>query len=458
MCNLMQPVVRPISWAPFLIALVSGCGGAGRSPRAPEHPTVPVPVLGPAEVAARIPERVSDRRAWGDAIANALGANGLTADRDSVCTVIAILGQESGFEADPVVPGLAEIVATRIRQYASRLGPFGEPLIARLLSGRAPDDARTFEQRLRGVRSERDVDVLFRDILAYHEANHPVVVTAAGWAGKLFDVRTLSELNPITTAGSMQVSVRFAEEWARAHKGKTVTTNDVREALYTRQGGVYFGTARLLAYPTHYATSIFRFADYNAGLYASRNAAVQVQLSRLTGMKLAPDGDLLAYGRDGTPRDAPSDSLRVLEEFARRFAPKLSSEGIRRDLLAEKQLAFEDTETYRAIRGAALERLGATIAYAVLPQVSISSPKLSTTRSTAWFARSVERRYRACVGDDAQKDRGVVRIDGNVTGVGGMSLERFVRQRARVPAVESSSSAALPQAVVRSSAIRRVHS
>src|SRR5437762_2359144 len=81
-------------------------------------------------------------------------------------------------------------------------------------------------------------------------------------AGKLFEVHSLTELNPIPTAGPMQVSVRFAEDWAREHHGQTAT---VRDSLYTRQGGVYYGTARLFVHQAGYSRMLFRFADYNAG-------------------------------------------------------------------------------------------------------------------------------------------------------------------------------------------------
>jgi hypothetical protein len=382
-----------------LLALATGCGTI----RTPSSATATAQAQPPApltasEIAALLPSQVRDRGGWSEAIANALGANQLPLDRTSACTVIAVIAQESGFDADPAVPGLAAIAAARIDHYKAKLGPFGEPLFDRLLSGRAPDDARPFRERLARLRTERDADVLFRDLLAYYQVNHPALFTAAEWAGKLTDLDGLASLNPITTAGSMQVSVRFAEEWAIARKGKTATSDSVRDALYTRPGGVYYGTARLLSYPAQYDRVLFRFADYNAGLYASRNAAVQAQLSRLTGRKLMLDGDLLSYDRSGKPHDEESESERAVQAFAQRYAPQLSVGAIRQDLLREKTIGFEGTETYRAIKTVAAQKLGDAAGYATLPQVAITSPKLKGTRSTAWYVQSVDRRYQTCIG------------------------------------------------------------
>jgi hypothetical protein len=391
--------------------LLLGCA-TGHGSVAPKTPTIP-PVLsaplGVVEIAERIPLRVKERRAWSEAILAALVANELTADGESVCAVIAVIGQESGFAADPAVPGMAALVAKRMERYQARLGPLGEPLFTWLLAGHAPDNPRTFKQRLATVRSERDVDRVFRDLLGYYDANHPAIYAALNLAGKLASVNSLAELNPITTVGSMQVSVRFAEDWARSRNHEVArqdrpaahpesASTNLREELYTIRGGVYYGTARLLSYPVHYGASIFRFADYNAGIYASRNAAVQAQLSRLTGTALALDGDLLSYEKDGSAKDEESESLRAVRAFAEQFAPRLSSPQIRRDLLSEKTLAFEDTDTYRAIQAAFVSRFGAPAEYAILPRVSIVSPKFSGSRSTAWFAQAVERRYRTCLG------------------------------------------------------------
>ena len=203
----------------------------------------------------------------------------------------------------------------------------------------------------------------------------------------------------------MQVSVRFAEDWARAHKGNAATPAAVRESLYTRPGGVYYGTARLLYFPAGYDDMIYRFADYNAGLYTSRNAALQSQVAFLTGKTLVLDGDLLSYDKNGSPRDDDTQSLRALQLFAERFAPQLSPRQLRQDLLAEKTLAFEDTATYRAVKSAVAQRSGAPAVYAILPEVAISSPKFSGTRSTAWFAHSVQRRYESCLGDTVELER-----------------------------------------------------
>ena len=102
-----------------------------------------------------------------------------------------------------------------------------------------------------------------------------------------------------------------------------------------------------------YDDIIYRFADYNAGVYASRNAAVQAQLTQLTGKKLVLDGDLLSYEKDGTARDDETESMRALQSFAQRFAPDLSPRQLRRDLQKEKTLEFEETATYRALKTAA---------------------------------------------------------------------------------------------------------
>lgn len=95
--------------------------------------------------------------------------------------------------------------------------------------------------------------------------------------------------------------------------------------VFSRRGGLWFGTYHLLNYPANYSAPIFRFADFNAGWYASRNAAFQNAVSKASGVKLAMDGDLILYG---------SSEPGKTELAVRKLAGKLdmSESEIRRQL------------------------------------------------------------------------------------------------------------------------------
>jgi hypothetical protein len=126
-------------------------------------------------------------------------------------------------------------------------------------------------------------------------------------------------------------------------------------------------------------------------MYASRNAALQEQLSVLVGNRLALDGDFLAYDRNGQVLDVVTKSLVALLAFRAAFAPELSEHTVRTDAHAEKHLDFESTETYRAIKRVFQNRQGEAPAYARVPELTLNSAKLSRSRTTAWFADSVAR-------------------------------------------------------------------
>ncbi|PTL81536.1 DUF1615 family protein [Vitiosangium sp. GDMCC 1.1324] len=360
------------------------------------RPAPPLPPRVTAEEAQKlVPPDVKDREGWAQDVLAALEAHRLYPSAEAVCSVMAVIEQESGFQANPPVPGLARIVQQRLEAYSDKLGPLGPPALKALLNGKAPGQTRTFEQRLQQVKTERDLDRIFRELLEYYETEYPKTYTAAQLASALFKSTRLEDLNPITTAGSMQVSVRFAEELAG---GDERALQRVREELYTRGGGVYYGAARLLGYEAHYSDPLYRFADYNAGFYTSRNAALQQQVSRLTGLELVQDGDLLAYDKQGEPLDQDSNSLKALLAFRQRYAQDLSERRVRKDVLKEKELGFEETDTWTAIKRTYQEVTGEPPEYARLPTVVIRSPKMSTERSTAWFAQSVNKRYLRCMG------------------------------------------------------------
>ena len=157
---------------------------------------------------------------------------------------------------------------------------------------------------------------------------------------------------------------------------------------------MYFGTAILLDYPAPYAEPIYRFADFNAGRYSSRNAAFQRALSRLSREHLALDGDLLRY-RDGRPADQASDTQNALYRLASQLG--MSRAEINRDLRNEKESAFAQTPLYRKVFTLADQRSGTPVARAQIPSIDLKSPKISRKLTTEWFAKRVDWRYRNCL-------------------------------------------------------------
>ena len=373
--------------------ILIGCGGIGcaRNTR-PDGPSTPKLTLD--EATRLVPEKVPDREGWALDVLTALEAHRLHPDLSAMCQVLAVIEQESGYKANPPVANLSKIARDRLEAHASKLPGIGRMLLAKLLEGKAPGTSQTFDERLDRVRTERDLDLLFRDLLTYYESEYPKTLAALNLASELFGRGSLEALNPITTAGSMQVSIAWAMEQSAREE---LDEWRVRDRMYTRSGGVHYGTARLLGYAAGYDKPLYRFADFNAGFYASRNAAVQSQLSVITGHALAPDGDLLIYEKSGEPASRDSNTLKAFLAFRERYAPSISERQLRRDVRTEKTLGFEETETYRALKRVYAEVTKKEPAYAQLPDVAVRSPKMSKERSTAWFAKSVDARYQKCL-------------------------------------------------------------
>ncbi len=380
--------MRSVLAGAFLLLFMAGCARSVR----PDLPGTPRVTLD--EATALVPSHVPDREGWALDVLTALDAHHFHPDVETVCQVLAVIEQESGYKANPPVAGLAKIARERLDGYASKLGPLGPPMMEKLLEGRARGWKATFQERLARVRTERDLDLIFRDLLAYYEEEFPAVYAAVDLISEVAGRGGLAALNPITTAGSMQVSVQFSVELSER---EGLDAWRVRDRLYTRSGGVYYGSARLLGYDADYDRAVYRFADYNAGFHASRNAAFQEQLAALTKRKLSLDGDLLIYEKNGKPANRDSNTLRALLGFRESYAPSLSERQLRRDVRLEKTRGFEDTDTWRALKRAYEKTTGRPPAYARLPEVVIRSPKLSRERSTAWFARSVDARYQRCL-------------------------------------------------------------
>ena len=171
----------------------------------------------------------------------------------------------------------------------------------------------------------------------------------------------------------MQVSIAFAETYAAANRYPYPAHDSIRHEVFTRRGGLYFGTAHLLAYAAPYPQPIYRFADFNAGRYASRNAAFQSALTIASGVPLVLDGDLLMPGAAG---DTPAGNTELAAlTLAKRF--DLSGSAIRRDLERGTDVSFVRTRLYEQVFARAEQLQGRPVARAVLPDITLKSPKIT---------------------------------------------------------------------------------
>ena len=365
----------------WIWALLAGCGWF-------EEPADPG--LTVEQIVPYIGKDCPDRPGWAADLRAALDAASLPVDEKHVCAVVAIIEQESTYEADPAVPGLGRIAREEIEAELKVLGPLADNGVDWLLKPVPEGHERSLAEQLSVVRTEKELDQFFRTLTAHYTRPAEKVPLAPELLAARFE-----KLNPVKTAGSMQVSV----EWARqAARGAGIPKRSVRDLLYTRAGGLRWGTARLFAHEASYDDLRYRFADFNAGFYASRNAEFQAQLAKLMDRSLAPDGDLLVYKKSG--RTVDGETMAALLAWRETHAPDLTERQLRRDVSREKERRFEDTETWRRVRASYRELTGEEPGYARVPEATLVSPKMSKTRTTAWFAKNVKYRYDACVERD----------------------------------------------------------
>lgn len=346
-----------------------------------------------------IPNRVNQRDSWAKDIYDISNELKIPTNKENICTIIAVVDQESNFVANPVVPGLGDKavkeVTTRLNEkFEDKLGTTIGGTVASyfenvLKNQPSPDD--NYLKQMSRVRTEKDLDVLYREIFDYMAKHYHV--SALTGAAKFVGQDIAEKMNPITTLGSMQVHINYAKE----HKRTSMNINELRDDLYTQFGGLYYGIHRLMMYPADYDKPIYRFADYNSGMYSSRNAAFQKMIDKLTEANLALDGDLLSYDKNGAPRPAITDTEKALTALFSKNNILVTPRQLRSDLKDEKQQDFEKTQTYIAVTKLYKNKTGKDPMYAIMPEVVISGPKLSRDYNTNWYASRVNGRYETCM-------------------------------------------------------------
>ncbi len=352
------------------VLLLASCAGPG-----PRY--APNPVRVQAVINGALPAGIRDRAGWTADIAYGFQKLGLPATRASVCAVAAVIEQESGFQVDPDIPDLGRIALRTIDQRAAHAG-LPLVLVHAALELKS-SDGRTYRARIRAARTEKQLSDVYEDFISRVPLGH----------------RLLASRNPIRTRGPMQVNVAFADRFEAiepypAHDPR----RDLGDELFTRRGSLYFGIAHLLDYQAPYDSFLYRFADYNAGQYASRNAAFQRAASVAAGRPLTADGALLAT--DPHAKGAGSTE-RLLFAMAERL--RLSDSRIHQSLEQGTAESFGRTALYRRVFTLADRRSRQRLPRAVLPQIRLGGPKIVRPLTTAWYARRVNGRFERCLQD-----------------------------------------------------------
>ena len=365
---------RPALRAALLLALCACLAACVSPPR--QKPPLRTPAEVRAQLVSLLPAKLADREGWAVDIQSAFQLLDIPPSTENLCAAMAVTEQESGYVADPEVAGLARIAREEIERRAGRL-KIPKLVVAAALKLKSTD-GRSYADRIAEVHTERQLSELFEEFIGRVPLGQ-----------RLFD-----GANPVHTGGPMQVSIDFAEDWAETRGYPFAQDVSIRREVFTRRGGMYFGIAHLLEYPNSYERHIYRFADFNAGWYASRNAAFQAAVTEVSGVPLALDGDLVLHRR-GFGRARIGATEAATRSLATRL--DLSESAIGRALARSDEHAFEETDLYRRVFALADASAGKPLPRAVLPRITLESPKITRTLTTEWFATRVQTRYQRCV-------------------------------------------------------------
>lgn len=363
---------RPGKWLAALgVATLVGCASEVRLP----EPSPPRPAEVRATIANLLPAGMSDRAGWAVDIYAAFATLEITPNLSNICAVLAVTEQESTFRADPPVANLARIAWDEIDRRAERLGV--PKLAVRVALQLSSSNGRSYSERLDAVKTEKELSEIFEDFIGMVPMGQ----------------RLFGGLNPVRTGGAMQVSIAFAEQHAREHSYPYAGAGSIRHEVFTRRGGLYFGIAHLLDYPAAYDTHLYRFADFNAGHYASRNAAFQSAVSLASGIPLELDGDLVRHGDDDDAK--PGSTELAVRSLGKRL--DLDQRAIRRMLEQGDGPEFERSTLYKRVFDLAERLEHRPLPRAVVPRIALHGPKISRKLTTEWFARRVDERHQRCL-------------------------------------------------------------
>jgi hypothetical protein len=348
------------------------------SPKATEKPILTVKT-----VAQALPDHIPQaaRQDWASHIVQQMQRHQLPLTQDNVAFVLSQIDRESSFKTDPAIPNIHDIFTYGKQSMLNKikvLGPAAKPLMAKAEAlmdewfERYGFDQVTTEGQL-----EKHWKAMAADKATLQADIEEQVPRLLRPLIKGFVAEQLEKLDasPVETIGAMQVDMDYAQG-VMEDRGQLVDEATLRQQMYTKRRNLDIGIAKLADLRQLYFNAPglteddqlkMSMADYQAGRYSSRNAAIQHAVSTLTGTPLVLDGDLLAYTDEDTPQITPSKTEKALQDWAKVHQPDLDSAAIRATLLKEKASALSEQPLVHALRQAYEQKTGHLLPFAQLP-------------------------------------------------------------------------------------------
>lgn len=308
---------------------------------------------------------VKRQKEWIEAILNGVENNNLPICKEILALVSCIISIESGFHEDPLAidpsrgEDMSAILDRAERDISQKLGPL-------MSVPPVPQFYQIYREKyypmIAACKTEGDVETVARKVVENLKADAAFL---PDFMRAILDKELSRVKNVVRTKGSMQLNFPRAVQVMR-DRGEVFSEDELRDYMYTINGGVDVGIAALkpmfVQYAARYGSPgnrswlFFVGMDYHYGPFSSRNMMEQIRINDLTGRNLTIDGDFLNYDDSGVPGSKESETLKAVDSFL----PKSVRSELFQNFLLEKYPHYIYTNTHKRILASHQARFGPT--------------------------------------------------------------------------------------------------
>ena len=303
---------------------------------------------------------------WADTIIDSMEAAGIPMTEEKLKYALILLHRESRLRENPPInmTGAYGRIQVEIDKRLDKIAPEKGDL-RDFLQKNVDFFEDKYGERIKNAKTEKELDEVMAELRFGVEELLTVTATLIPEEHMQKLWREFQNRAKVKTFGALQVGTRAVQHYYEARGEWWVTEAEARERALTLRPNLEVGftlfNQALEAYRGDPNQVECAFADYNAGLYSSRNVGVQMMAAELSGHDLVLDGDLLIY-EAGRVAQVTSNSKRAIWNIPGlkgndhptnpdHYFPDDGWRGsyikVSRDLRFEKTKKFEQTRLYK---------------------------------------------------------------------------------------------------------------